>query len=198
MPNNPGYRAMAIAALCRSLLNDPDVRVRCSVAKALGQIGSEEVIPTLLEALNDSHPKVRQQVALAISEICRPDLISSDLLKNLSQILKNMSENPKVQMNFNAPVSGVAGNVEGDMIVNPNPKTPAEAAQEIQELLQQLQQNNPTATEAELVHQVIQRNPTLKARLLNALKQGGTEALKVFFPFLSIPMETVRGFIEAE
>lgn len=56
MPKNPGYRSMAIAALCRSLLNDPDVRVRCSVAKALGQIGSEEVIPTLLEALKVFFP----------------------------------------------------------------------------------------------------------------------------------------------
>ncbi|WP_190381841.1 hypothetical protein [Microcystis wesenbergii] len=41
-------------------------------------------------------------------------------------------------MNFNAPVTGVAGNVEGDMIVNPQPKTPAESAREIQDLLTQL------------------------------------------------------------
>ena len=45
--------------------------------------------------------------------------------------------------------------------------------------------------------QVKQNNPTLKARLINALKQGGTEALKVFFPFVSIPVETIRGFLEA-
>ncbi|MGH8001547.1 MAG: hypothetical protein ACREPR_19530 [Brasilonema sp.] len=108
-----------------------------------------------------------------------------------------MSETPKVQMNFNDPVTGVAGNVEGDMIDNPPPKTPAEAAQEIQQLLKQLQQDNPTATEEELVKQVIQNNPTLKTRLINALRQGGTEALKVFFPFISIPLETIRGFLES-
>jgi hypothetical protein len=34
--------------------------------------------------------------------------------------------------------------------------------------------------------------------LINALKQGGTEALKIFFPFVSIPLETIRGFLEAE
>jgi hypothetical protein len=109
-----------------------------------------------------------------------------------------MSETPKVQMNFNAPVSGVAGNVEGDMIVNPVPKTPAESAREIQDLLTQLQATNPTTSEAELVRQVIRNNPTIKARLINAIKQGGTEALKVFFPVVSIPMETIRGFLEAE
>jgi hypothetical protein len=45
---------------------------------------------------------------------------------------------------------------------------------------------------------VIRNNPTIKARLINAIKQGGTEALKVFFPVVSIPMETIRGFLEAE
>ncbi|MDT3676458.1 hypothetical protein [Microcystis wesenbergii] len=109
-----------------------------------------------------------------------------------------MSETPKIQMNFNAPVTGVAGNVEGDMIVNPQPKTPAESAREIQDLLTQLQATNPTASEAELVRQVIRNNPTLKARLINAIKQGGTEALKVFFPVISIPIETIRGFLEVE
>jgi hypothetical protein len=109
-----------------------------------------------------------------------------------------MSETPQVQMNFNAPVSGVAGNVEGDMIVNPEPKNPAESAREIQDLLTQLQATNPTTSEAELVRQVIRNNLTLKARLINAIKQGGTEALKVFFPVVSIPIETIRGFLEAE
>ena len=109
-----------------------------------------------------------------------------------------MSETPKIQMNFNAPVTGVAGNVEGDMIVNPAPKTPAESAREIQDLLTQLQATIPTTSEGELVRQVIRNNPTLKARLINAVKQGGTEALKVFFPVISIPMETIRGFLEAE
>lgn len=75
-----------------------------------------------------------------------------------------MSETPKIQMNFNAPVSGVAANVEGDMIVNPEPKTPAESAREIQDLLTQLQATNSTTSEAELVRQVIRNNPTLKAR----------------------------------
>jgi hypothetical protein len=155
------YQEMAISTLCQALLNDEDMGVRCRVAKALGEIGSDTAIPTLLQAMNDANPEVRQQVVQAISSICSPTLFSRlinflenhndiidiilkklaeranndpliDIIENLQEILRNMSENPKVQMNFNAPVSGVDGNVEGDMIVNPTPKTPAESAQEIQ------------------------------------------------------------------
>ncbi|OKH52856.1 hypothetical protein NIES2101_13490 [Calothrix sp. HK-06] len=78
----------------------------------------------------------------------------------------------------------------------------AEAAAEIQQLLYQLAQTNPTSTEGftEAIHQEIKRNPTLKARLQGALKAGGLEALKAIFnhPLFSIPAETVKGWLEAE
>ncbi|BAY42464.1 pentapeptide repeat protein [Scytonema sp. HK-05] len=79
----------------------------------------------------------------------------------------------------------------------------ADAAAEIQRLLNQLAQTNPTTTEtavAETIHQEIKRNPKLKVRLLDALKAGGLEALKQIFnhPLFSIPAETVRGWLEAE
>lgn len=68
---------------------------------------------------------------------------------------------------------------------------------EIQDLLTQLHLNQPNNSEEELVKQVIS-NPTFKVRLIKAVKSGGTEALKVFFPFISIPLETIRGFLEVE
>nr|WP_290221322.1 pentapeptide repeat-containing protein [Trichocoleus desertorum] len=78
----------------------------------------------------------------------------------------------------------------------------AEAAAEIQQLLDQLAQMDQTSTEvvAEAIHQEIKRNPTLKARLVSALKAGGLEALKAIFdhPLFSIPAETVKGWLEAE
>ena len=82
-------------------------------------------------------------------------------------------------------------------------KNLAEAAAEIQQLLNQLAQTNPTTTEAavtEAIHHEIKHNPPLKARLLAALKAGGLEALKQIFdrPLFSIPAETVRGWLEAE
>ena len=81
----------------------------------------------------------------------------------------------------------------------------ADAAAEIQQLLQQLEQNYPDATEIEKqsalavnLQQEIKQNPTFKARLTNALKEGGIEALKVLFAPIGIPIEMVKGWIEAE
>ncbi len=39
--------------VCNALRTDPDSGVRCSAAEALGNIGSEEAIPALSEALKD-------------------------------------------------------------------------------------------------------------------------------------------------
>jgi hypothetical protein len=103
----------------------------------------------------------------------------------------------KVQMNFNAPVTGVAGNVEGDFVVNPNPKSPAEAAAEIQDLLAYLQQTYSTNLET-AIQQEIKRSPTFKARLRNAMKEAGLETVKVIFAPLGIGIEAVRGWVEAE
>ncbi|MDX2239590.1 MAG: pentapeptide repeat-containing protein [Leptolyngbyaceae cyanobacterium bins.302] len=75
----------------------------------------------------------------------------------------------------------------------------AAAAAEIQQLLAVV---NPKSDDefAEAVYREIQKNPTLKARLVNALKSGGLEALKAIFnhPAFSIPAETIKGWLEAE
>lgn len=82
-----------------------------------------------------------------------------------------------------------------------------EAAKEIQELLDQLSQTYPPTTYAQkravvnqAIEQEIKHNPTFKARLRAALKAGGIEALKAIFnhPAVSIPIETIKGWIEAE
>ena len=77
----------------------------------------------------------------------------------------------------------------------------ATAAAEIQQLLNQLAASNPNDEEfAEAIRQEIQKNLTLRTRLVNALKSGGLEALKTIFnhPVFSIPAETVKGWLEAE
>jgi hypothetical protein len=109
-----------------------------------------------------------------------------------------MSDIPKVQMLFHGAVSGVAGNVEGDMVINnPYPASPAEAAAEIQDLLNQLQESNPANLES-AIQQEIEKNPTFKARLYNALKEAGLETGKVIFAPLGIGIEAVRGWLEAK
>lgn len=87
----------------------------------------------------------------------------------------------------------------------------AKAAEEIQDLLVQLDRTYPNKTKeekqtaiVETVQQYIKRNPTLKNRLWNAFKAGGVEALKQTLdtiyknPAVSISVETIKGFLEAE
>jgi hypothetical protein len=63
-----------------------------------------------------------------------------------------MSEQPKVQMNFHAPVHGAAGNVEGDVIVNTYNYALDAAIKELQTALTTLQQQHPNvATETQAV-----------------------------------------------
>ncbi|NET76909.1 MULTISPECIES: hypothetical protein [Okeania] len=63
-------------------------------------------------------------------------------------------------------------------------KSLAETAAEIQELLKQLEQSNPTKTTAGQMTvatqaiEIIESNPTLKQRVVGTLKSAGTEALK--------------------
>ncbi|NER31626.1 MAG: pentapeptide repeat-containing protein [Symploca sp. SIO1C4] len=81
-----------------------------------------------------------------------------------------------------------------------------EATAEIQQLLEQLSKTNPTATTAEkmaVVTQVteqIESNPTLKARVINALKSGGIEAFKeaIDHPLVNIFVATIEGWKDAE
>ncbi|NEO74169.1 pentapeptide repeat-containing protein [Moorena sp. SIO3H5] len=80
----------------------------------------------------------------------------------------------------------------------------AEAAEEIQQLLNQLSQSNPTTTNKEkmiVVGEVIDQidnNPTLKNKVINALKVGGVEAFKeaIDHPLVNILMATVEGWTE--
>ncbi|MBG1266859.1 HEAT repeat domain-containing protein [Nostoc sp. WHI] len=129
---------------------------------------------------------------------------------------KTMSENSQgSKFNINQP--GIVQIIETNQGYVTAHYTPAqkqnlaEAAKEIQQLLEQLAKTNPTIVESQNpdivvaeIHQEIKRNPTIKARLLNALKSGGTEALKQALdaifknPLVSVSVETIKGFIEAE
>jgi len=109
--------------------------------------------------------------------------------------------------NFHGNIYGVAGNVAGNQIINAQQQSLASAAMEIQALLTQLAQDYPegsleekqTLAKMELKRKV-KEDPTLKDRLLNAIKSGGIETVKVLTnnPFVSIPLETVKGWLEAE
>jgi 2C-methyl-D-erythritol 2,4-cyclodiphosphate synthase len=196
---------MVVDALCKILLDDANPQVRVKAAESLGKLGYEDAIPALCEAwLQDKDINVRFQAADALVIIINPESI------------KTMSETPKYDFR-GSNIGNFADKVEGNQIANQNinisgqQQNIAEAAKEIQDLLAQLQQTNPTITEAQKqaaivknVQQQIKQNPTLRDRLWSAFKSGGIEALKQALdaiyknPLVSISVETVKGFLEAE
>ena len=105
---------------------------------------------------------------------------------------------------------GVAGTNYGKMVETQinyaAQQNLAEAAAEIQQLLEQLEETNPTTTEAEKLTVVvkaaeeIKKNPTLKARVIGALESGGTEAFKeaVDNPLVNILVAIIEGWTQAE
>ena len=85
-------------------------------------------------------------------------------------------------------------------------KNLADAAKDIQQLLEQLSETYPTTTSreknivvGEAVDQ-IENNPTLKAKVINSLKAGGTEAFKeaIDHPLVNILVASIEGWQDAE
>ncbi|NEN98495.1 MAG: CHAT domain-containing protein [Moorea sp. SIO3I7] len=104
---------------------------------------------------------------------------------------------------------GYAGTVKDSQIIGTQhyyaptqTKNLAEAAAEIQQLLNQLSQIKPSTTEIQKLTVVaeaaekINSNPTLKAKVINALKAGGVDALKeaIEHPLVNILMATIEGW----
>ncbi|MFN5303492.1 MAG: HEAT repeat domain-containing protein, partial [Pseudanabaena sp.] len=208
-------------------LKDSDNDVRWRAAEALVKIaGSIRNLPTLTQQLPHLLtliPTEASQQALsvitAIQARCKYynyDIAQTPLQEenNNDKVLSNPQGNiihmTEIKNDFSsanfggANIANLGGTVNAQKIVQKTevPKQNlAEATKEVQDLLNQLAKTNPSETTiADTIQQEIKRNPTLKARLVNALKTGGIEALKVIFnnPFVSIPVETVKGFLEAE
>jgi hypothetical protein len=103
----------------------------------------------------------------------------------------------------------VSANQIGGNITNYNPEQKqnlAQAAAEIQQLLNQLGETYPTNTPLEKQIVVtealkeIESNLTLKARVISALKAGGTEAFKeiIDHPLVNILLALIEGWQEAD
>jgi hypothetical protein len=81
----------------------------------------------------------------------------------------------------------------------------AQAAQEIKALLKQLDRDydSTTPTGQAMIGakaiEAIEKNPTLKARVVNALKEGGTTALEVAVdhPAVKPVVAMLKGFMDA-
>ncbi len=112
-------------------------------------------------------------------------------------------QQPKnVTQNFHAPVTGVAGNVAGNQNIyaSPEKQSLAEAMVEIQTLLKQLEQINPTATETEQTAFVTAAIPvTRRQRAVGALQAGGKTAIAEFLenPYINVAIAIVEGWRDA-
>jgi HEAT repeat protein len=114
--------------------------------------------------------------------------------------VNKMADQPKVQMNFHAPVENAVGNVEGDMVVNS--ATSQEADRAISNLLKNLRQKYPNATDEEIYAILLQgfqampqKNPQNWKRwqdILSVFFSGGIEATKVLVPVAGIPIEVLK------
>lgn len=130
-----------------------------------------------------------------------------------------MSESYKKESNFDLKGAQFAGGLVnadtvnahqiGGNITNYTPEQKqnlAQAAAEIQQLLNQLGETYPTNTPLEKQIVVtealkeIESNPTLKARVIGALKAGGTEALKELLdhPVVNVLLAALEGWQDAE
>ncbi len=209
------------------------------VAGYAGYVLEQKGIPELLTNLSkllssrETHIYTLIQVVLAIQLRCRyynhtiaisipheEENLSDPLLDKINKI---MSEKPKVQMNFNAPItitgSSIAGSVEGDSIgtQNNSPSTEniAEVEKVLQQLLEQIEQTKPTPIEAQrivdqavekhpilkdgqIVEQAIKRYPPLNVRLRRVVTAAGIETVKVLFAPAGILTEAIEAWIQPE
>jgi hypothetical protein len=117
-----------------------------------------------------------------------------------------MTDQPKVQQNFNAPVTGVAGNVEGDMIIYaPNPQQSA-AEQQLQTVVTKLRQRYPNDTDSQLFQRLVEGFEAMPRQnlqnwqrwrdIFSVLFAGGIEATKVLVPVAGVSIKVSRRLYE--
>jgi uncharacterized protein YjbI with pentapeptide repeats len=133
-----------------------------------------------------------------------------NIIQQQTEVQKLMAETPKYDLRgskFGGGFVGDGGTQIGG-ILNDYSSKPSldEAATEIQQLLKQLEETNPTTTETEKMivaakaADEIKNNPTLKARVISAIKSGGTEAFKeaVDNPMVNILVAIIEGWMQAK
>ena len=124
-----------IVLLERILQNDSDPSVRIGAIKSLAALGRH--YPIDMESLGkaaseDPDPSVRKSAIKALTDLTLP--------------LSSMPEQPKVQMTFNAPVYGAAGNIEGNQIINVSDQAFAALLNDYKQFFSDLQQKYPAQT----------------------------------------------------
>ncbi len=112
------------------------------------------------------------------------------------------SGNPNAIGNAAADVKGGQKSIQHNYNYTPEQRqTLAEAAAEIQQLLKQLEQTNPTATEVEQkAFLTAAIPPTKRQRFVNALQEGGKELFKELMKnmYVNVAIAAIEGWQSAE
>ncbi|MEH2088732.1 COR domain-containing protein [Nostoc sp.] len=132
----------------------------------------------------------------------------SNIYINLNQVQEQQNQIRQKENNSMSTVNqyGSGDNVGGDKVMHDkigtqinNSQNLAQAAKDIKELLDQLSQEySSTAMVGVKAVEEIEQKPKLKARIINALKEAGSEALEkaVDHPAVSIVIAATKGFID--
>jgi hypothetical protein len=199
-----------ILKLCEAIINDPAPKVCLCAIESLPEIISYNeleldqeicwfVFDTLSQVVNhtqEQDPNVREAAIITITKFFTNDSKTKGTC---------MTETPKYDLRGAKQINIIEESV-GNLNINQYDTPQASNAQEIQNLIEQVpgfdKQNQKSALQA--LEQEIKHNPTLKARLLSAVRSGGIETLKHILeaifrsPLVAIPLETIKGWIEAE
>ena len=140
-------------------------------------------------------------------------LLANEPINNIIDIT-NTAESTSMSDTFNndlkgANIANFANQVKDNATqqanqynyASPEKQTLTEAAAEIQKLLQQLEQTNPTATpEQQEAYVNAAIPPTLKQRCVGALKAGGETAIEEFLdnPYVNVGKAVVKAWIKPE
>jgi uncharacterized protein YjbI with pentapeptide repeats len=161
----------------------------------------------LLLAERDS--QIRRLENMVMTALERPSFYAESI-HNQGDIVSEKSENSIYNLNrakFGGGFAGTGGTQTGGILNDYSSNSNlSEAASEIQQLLKQLELSNQATTSGEKMAVVakavdeIENNPALKARVIEALNSGGTEALKqaINHPLAKNMMPIIEEWTEAE
>ena len=168
MTNND--EVLAISCLCEALLTDLDSITRCEIADALGEWGNKDAIPTLsVVLLNDKDVDVRRRAAKALGKIGNNQKMTGDRIINTGG------------GSYYESIDTSGGNyIQGDYINMSQDLT--EAASQIQDLIDRLQQQGMTVevAQAQVVQDIAtqaQNDPTMKKQLIKWSKSLGSATI---------------------
>ncbi|MEH2450224.1 leucine-rich repeat protein [Nostoc sp.] len=149
-----------------------------------------------------------EQLGVEVNPLQSLQIPSNNIYISLNQVQEQQNQIRKKENNSMSTVNqyGSGDNVGGDKVMRDkigtqinNSQNLAQAAKDIKELLNQLSKEySSTAIVGVKAVEEIERQPTLKARIVNALKEAGSEALEkaVDHPAVSIVIAATKGFID--